>query len=86
VPGKSARGASKTANPKVVFGIVLRELRRKHCYSQDEFAHLAGYHRNFIGQLERGEKSPSLGALFNFAQSLGMKPSEILKLMERQIG
>jgi len=35
--------------------------------------------------MERGEKSPSLNALFDFAGSFGMKPSELLGLMEREI-
>ncbi len=45
-------------------------------------AHKAGYHRNYIGQLERGEKSPSLSALFTFAAAFGIKPSQLLKRLE----
>lgn len=52
-------------------------------YSQDSYAHQTGYHRNYIGQLERGEKSPSLKALFDFSHSFGLKPSEILEKVER---
>ena len=44
-----------------------------------------GYHRNYIGQLERGEKSPSLSALFNFANGLGLRPSEMLARIERML-
>jgi transcriptional regulator with XRE-family HTH domain len=44
-----------------------------------------GYHRNYIGQLERGEKSPSLNALFNFANGLGLRPSEMLSRVEQMI-
>lgn len=66
--------------------MVLRRLRQEKGYSQDSFAHQTGYHRNYVGQLERGEKSPSLNALFDFAGSFGMKPSELLRLMERDVG
>jgi transcriptional regulator with XRE-family HTH domain len=66
--------------------VVLRRLRQEKGYSQDSFAHQTGYHRNYVGQLERGEKSPSLNALFDFAGSFGMKPSELLRLMERDVG
>jgi transcriptional regulator with XRE-family HTH domain len=65
--------------------MVLRRLRQEKGYSQDSFAHKIGYHRNYVGQLERGEKSPSLNALFDFGGSFGMKPSELLRLMEREI-
>ena len=65
--------------------MVLRRLRQEKGCSQDSFAHQTGYHRNYVGQLERGEKSPSLNALFDFAGSFGMKPSELLRLMEREI-
>jgi transcriptional regulator with XRE-family HTH domain len=41
-----------------------------------------GYHRNYIGQLERGEKSPSLKALFDFAESFQLEPSDLLKKVE----
>jgi len=64
----------------------LRELREKQEYSQDGFAHHTGYHRNYIGQLERGEKSPSLTALFNLASALGLKASQLLQLVEHQLG
>jgi transcriptional regulator with XRE-family HTH domain len=64
---------------------VLRRLRQEKECSQDSFAHQTGYHRNYIGQLERGEKSPSLNALFDFGGSFGMKPSRLLGLMEREM-
>jgi transcriptional regulator with XRE-family HTH domain len=69
----------------VAFGLVLRALRQERGYSQDTFAHRTGYHRNYIGQLERGEKSPSLKALFDFAKTFGMRPSEILKSVESRL-
>jgi transcriptional regulator with XRE-family HTH domain len=65
---------------------VLRELRQSRGDSQDAFAHRTGYHRNYIGQLERGEKSPSLKAIFDFAESFGLRPSELLRRMETRLG
>jgi transcriptional regulator with XRE-family HTH domain len=65
--------------------MVLRQLREQHGDSQEAFAHRTGYHRNYIGQLERGEKSPSLSALFNLAEAFGKRPSELLRLVEKHV-
>ena len=74
------------SNPKVAFGLVLRQLREHGGDSQDSFAHRTGYHRNYVGQLERGEKSPSLNALFNLSKALGLRPSQLLERVERRLG
>lgn len=76
----------RTITPQTAFGVVLRQLREKAGFSQDSFAHATGYHRNYIGQLERGEKSPSLSALFNLSQALDRLPSQFLPLVEKQLG
>jgi transcriptional regulator with XRE-family HTH domain len=74
-----------TTSPQKAFGVVLRELRLKRQQSQDFYAHETGYHRNYIGQLERGEKSPSLKALFDFARSFGLQPSDLLRMVEERL-
>jgi transcriptional regulator with XRE-family HTH domain len=80
-PGKKRR----RLNPKVAFGVVLRQLREQRGYSQEALAHRAGYHRNYIGQLERGEKSPSLAALFNFAGAFAKRPSAVVRSVEKLV-
>jgi transcriptional regulator with XRE-family HTH domain len=74
------------SNPKITFGLVLRQLREQAGDSQDAFAHRTGYHRNYVGQLERGEKSPSLTALFNLSKALGLRPSQMLERVEKRLG
>jgi len=81
VPGQRRR-KQPINSPQKAFGTVLRGLRLERKESQDSYAHETGYHRNYIGQLERGEKSPSLKALFDFARSFGMQPSELLRRVE----
>ena len=85
MPRKPGR-AKRPLNPKSAFGIVLRRLREKKGDSQESFAHHTGYHRNYIGQLERGEKSPSLTALFALAKANEMLPSAVLKIVEKLLG
>ena len=79
----SRKTTRKGLNPKVAFGTVLRQLREQRGDSQEAFAHHTGYHRNYIGQLERGEKSPSLSALFNIAHAFRKRPSELMRLVEK---
>ena len=83
---RKARRNWRTRTPQTAFGVVLRRLRENAGFSQDSFAHATGYHRNYIGQLERGEKSPSLGALFNLSQAVGRLPSQVLPMVEKELG
>ena len=66
------------------FGLVLREIRLERALSQQALADKSGYHRTYIGLLESGEKSPSLRTIFNIATTLQVKPSEIIKSIERR--
>jgi transcriptional regulator with XRE-family HTH domain len=72
-----------TVSPEVAFGRVLRRIRESRSLSQEELAARSGYHRTYIGQLERGEKSPSLRTLFNIAGALDVKASEIVRRAEQ---
>lgn len=56
-----------------------------HDLSQEELAARAGYHRTYIGQLERGEKSPSLRTLFNLSATLQVSPSALIRRVERLV-
>lgn len=47
-----------------IFGEELRKLREEKGLSQEKLGFESGYHRTYISQLERGQKSPSLKTLF----------------------
>ena len=51
--------------------------------SQEELGAKSGYHRTYIGLLERGEKSPSLRTLFNLALTLRVEAFEIVRQTEK---
>jgi transcriptional regulator with XRE-family HTH domain len=60
----------------------VHELRVAKKWSQEEFAHVSGLHRTYIGQIERGEKNISFGNLVKVAAVLGVTPSELLSALE----
>ena len=82
MPTRHPPRARSQNSPEAAFGQVLRQARAGRSLSQDELAFRAGYHRTYIGQLERGEKSPSLRTIYNLAKTLGVAPSALLRRVE----
>ena len=80
--GKSPARKSIASSPEEAYGMVLRAVRKQRGLSQDVLAFKAGYHRNYISELERGFKSPSLRTLVNLATVLETKPSVMLTRVE----
>jgi transcriptional regulator with XRE-family HTH domain len=60
----------------------VHDLRSAKKWSQEEFAHISGLHRTYIGQIERGEKNISFGNLSKIAGVLGVTLSELLAGIE----
>ncbi|MCA6111623.1 helix-turn-helix domain-containing protein [Bradyrhizobium cenepequi] len=52
----------------------IRTLRRKGGLSQEELADRAGLNRNYIGMIEREENSPTVDALEQISDALGIDP------------
>ena len=63
-------------------GRVISKLRQERGVSQELFAELAGVHRTYVSQLERGIKSPTLAVLSKIASALELKASELIRLTE----
>jgi transcriptional regulator with XRE-family HTH domain len=62
------------------FGERIRELRKSKDWSQEVLAEKTGFHRTYIGMIERGERNPSLININVFAESFDMSISDLLKL------
>jgi transcriptional regulator with XRE-family HTH domain len=62
----------------MLLGKRVRELRAARKWSQEEFAHVSGLHRTYIGQIERGEKNISFENLSKISGVLGVTLSELL--------
>lgn len=72
-------------SPKKAFGLALQRIRREKGLTQTQLADRAGYHRNLVSLIERGEANPSLTTLFDMAATLGIRPSHIVKTVERLV-
>ena len=61
------------------FGKAVKELRLKKAMSQQQLADACGLDISYVGQIERGHRNPTLGAMQGLASILGVKMSELLK-------
>lgn len=60
-------------------GRAIRALRTELGVSQEKFSEMTGHHPNYIGFLERGERTPNIYTLLRVAKALKMELSELLQ-------
>lgn len=63
----------------ILFGNRIRELRILNKWSQEELAEQNGFHRTYIGMIERAERNPSLVNIEVFAESFKITISELFQ-------
>jgi len=64
----------------IQFGNRVRELRTQRNWSQEELAEKTGFHRTYIGMVERAERNLSLTNVEVFARTFELSISDLLKL------
>jgi transcriptional regulator with XRE-family HTH domain len=69
---------------RVIVARNLRILRKQKGLSQEELAFQARINRNYVGQIEREEKSPTVDVLEKLTKVLEVDPPELLAT-KRQI-
>lgn len=62
----------------IKFGNRIRTLRKLRGLSQEQLAEITGFHRNYIGMIERGERNPSLVNIEVFAVTFEMSLAELM--------
>ncbi len=61
------------------FAYNLRNLRTLQGISQEGLAELAGFHRTYVSQVERGVTNISLDNIEKLAKALKVDPADLLK-------
>jgi transcriptional regulator with XRE-family HTH domain len=57
----------------------IAELRKKKGFPQERFAHECGFHRSYMGAVERGEKNITLAMVNKVAKALKISLAELFK-------
>jgi transcriptional regulator with XRE-family HTH domain len=64
----------------------VRAAREAAGLSQESLAEMSGINRGFLGELERGESSPTVTTLEKVCKALGVPVSELVRSAERELG
>lgn len=62
-----------------IVGRRVRERRTAMGVSQERLAEQLGYHRTYVGSVERGERNLTLSSLEQLAERLGVEPIDLLR-------
>jgi transcriptional regulator with XRE-family HTH domain len=63
----------------------IREIRARQQLSQEQVAAKGGVGRKYVGQIERGEITPSFAALVAIAGGLSVPLSELIRVYEDRL-
>ena len=62
-----------------IIGIRIKTERVKQELSQEQLAELANTHGNYIGEIERGVKNPTINAVSKIAEALKLPLEKLFK-------
>jgi transcriptional regulator with XRE-family HTH domain len=72
---------AKRHKPGGLQGIIadnVRKARKARGLSQEGLAEICGYHRTYVGMIERGERNITIATLEALAGALGVEPVRLL--------
>jgi transcriptional regulator with XRE-family HTH domain len=81
-----AQGKGKTITPQDSVRALIIKRRDLLGLSRDQLAFLAGYEQSTVRKIENGTRNPSLTAIFNLFGVLGLRPSTVMKRIEKDAG
>ncbi len=65
------------------FGALVKRLRLEGGLSQERLGELSGLHRNYVGAIERAERTPSIVTADRLARALGTSLAAVFTELER---
>lgn len=68
------------------FGALVRKLRLEKDLSQERLGEMCGLHRNYIGAIERAERTPSIVTADKLARALGTTIAGLFSELEQKSG
>lgn len=68
------------------FGALVKHYRLEKGLSQERLGEMCGLHRNYIGAIERAERTPSIVSADRLARALGTTLAEIFTELEQSEG
>ena len=74
----------KRRSARMVFASNVRRIRRLKEISQEKLAERDGLHRTYVGEIERGERNPSIDVMERLAEGLSVPLVELLVETPRQ--
>lgn len=71
---------------RVALMTAIREIRARQHLSQETVAARGELNRKTVGDVERGDMSPSFAVLVSIAHGLGVPLSELVRVYEERLG
>jgi len=62
-----------------MFGEIVRRVRKGYDWTQEDLAERSGLTTTYVGQVERGDKVPSLTVVLKLALALNVHPSALFE-------
>ncbi len=69
---------------RLIFAENMRRARHERGQTQEELAEIVGLHRTYVGEVERGERNPSIDVMERLAEGLSVPLVELLVETPRQ--
>ena len=59
-------------------GLNFARLRREKGFTQEQFAETSGFTQQYVSDLERGRRNPTVVTLFHLASALEVEPADLV--------